>query len=82
MRTTLTLDPDVAAKLKQQMRRNGKSFKETINEALRLGLEHERLLRRTTKPFVVRARPLGLKPGYSYDCIGRLLEQLDEEQTE
>ncbi|MGH7962252.1 MAG: CopG family transcriptional regulator [Candidatus Binatia bacterium] len=38
MRTTITLDQDVAAKLKAEARRSGKSFKETINEAIRRGL--------------------------------------------
>jgi hypothetical protein len=38
VRTTLTLDDDVAAKLHQESRRTGKSFKETVNEYLRIGL--------------------------------------------
>ena len=37
MRTTLTLEEDVAAKLKAETRRTGRSFKETVNEILRLG---------------------------------------------
>lgn len=36
MRTTLTIDDDVAARLKRLSR--GKSFKEITNHALRLGL--------------------------------------------
>ncbi|PYS27035.1 MAG: hypothetical protein DMF75_21135 [Acidobacteria bacterium] len=38
MRTTLTLDDDVAAKLDADARRSGRSFKETVNHYLRLGL--------------------------------------------
>jgi hypothetical protein len=37
MRTTLTLDDDVAALLKETAK-EGKSFKRTVNEALRAGL--------------------------------------------
>ena len=38
MRTTLTLDPDVAALAKRVQRERGQSFKELVNEALRRGL--------------------------------------------
>jgi hypothetical protein len=38
MRTTITLDPDVAALVKKLERREGKSFKEIVNAALREGL--------------------------------------------
>ncbi len=39
MRTTLTLDPDVAAMLKKEMRQQKATLKETINKALRAGLQ-------------------------------------------
>ena len=39
MRTTLTLDDDVAVLLKRLVKRRGTSLKETVNEALRNGLE-------------------------------------------
>jgi hypothetical protein len=76
VRTTLTLDDDVTAKLKEQVRKSGKPFKEVVNRFLRMGLntpEHSRPRRR----FVVKARPLGLPPGLSYDNIEDLLEQLE-----
>jgi hypothetical protein len=38
MRTTLTIDDDVAALLQRAMARTKKSLKEQVNEALRLGL--------------------------------------------
>lgn len=37
-RTTLTLDEDVADKLKRQAERRGVSFKDVVNAALRTGL--------------------------------------------
>ena len=37
MRTTLTLDPDVAALVRKAMR-SGRSFKEVVNDAIRRGL--------------------------------------------
>jgi len=38
MRTTLTLDPDVAAALEKVVSGSGVSFKEAVNTALRKGL--------------------------------------------
>jgi hypothetical protein len=38
MRTTLTLDDDVADKLKREAERRGVSFKYIVNDALRSGL--------------------------------------------
>ena len=68
MRTTITLDPDVAGRIKERMARTQASFKETVNEVLRAGLtETER--QRSAKPFRVRARDLGLRTGLSYDHI-------------
>lgn len=76
MRTTLTLDDDVHAKLLAEMRRSGRSFKATVNHFLRLGLNAPRKLR-PARPFRVRARPLGLPPGLSYDDVAGLLEHLE-----
>ena len=42
MRTTVTLDPDVEAKLSTLMRERGISFKETLNSAIRAGLANTR----------------------------------------
>ena len=73
MRTTITLDEDVTAKLKAEMRKTGKSFKETVNETLRVGLLSRQQAPRR-KPFKVKARDLGLKPGYSLDKVWDLIE--------
>ncbi|MBI4482065.1 MAG: hypothetical protein HY652_04145 [Acidobacteria bacterium] len=76
MRTTLTLDEDVAAKLKTETRKSGQSFRQTVNYFLRLGLNLRREMKHANR-FVVRARPLGQRPGLNYDNIGELLEQLE-----
>jgi len=72
----LTLDDDVGAKLRQEMRRSGRPFKQVVNEFLRLGLNARRELQPPRK-FTVRTRPLGLPPGLSYDNVEELLDQLD-----
>ncbi len=76
MRTTLTLDDDVAAKLGERCRKSGRSFKVVINEVLRESLT----VRKPTPPrrrFQVRTRALGLRAGRSYDNIGELLEEIE-----
>jgi hypothetical protein len=77
MRTTLTIDEDVAAKLKAEARRTGKAFRQVVNEALRAGLATARKPSRQ-EPFKVVARDLGsLKPGLSLDSVANLLEQAE-----
>ncbi|HAO80102.1 MAG TPA: DUF2191 domain-containing protein [Verrucomicrobia subdivision 3 bacterium] len=78
MRTTLTLDPDVAAKAKRGAARLGQPFKSVINSALRIGLD-EVLKPPTAKPYRAKPLPLGLKPGFSYDNIAELLAQAEGE---
>lgn len=76
MRTTLTLDEDLAAKLKEEMRRSGESFKRTVNRILRQGFEApgpDQLAR----PFRIQPRDLGLKPGIELDNVAELLEDLE-----
>jgi len=76
MRTTITLDDDIAAKLRSEMRESGRTFKETVNGLLRQGLNSRRGLSHTRK-FVVRARALNARRGVNFDNIGELLEHLE-----
>jgi len=78
MRTTLTLDPDVAAKAKKGAAKLGRPFKEIINAALRIGLDQV-LKPPSAKPYRTQARPLGLQRGLSYDNIGELLARAEGE---
>lgn len=59
MRTTVTLDDDLKAKLDLEMRKSGKSFQEALNSYLRLGMDAQ-AHSKSVKSLVVRARPLGL----------------------
>ena len=77
MRKTVTLDEDVAAKLEAEMRRSGRSFKETINEVLRRGFRPPKDIQ-ANRPFRVQARDLGaLQPGLGSDDIAGLLERVE-----
>ena len=77
MRTALTLDDDIAAKLKAEARRLGRPFRDVVNDALRRGLT-ARGQSSAHSPFQVTARDLGaLRPGISLDNVGELLEQAE-----
>lgn len=73
-RTTLTLEDDVAERLRQESRRTGKSFKDVVNETLRAGLVRGPT---TPAPFKVLARDMGLKLGFDLDDIEGLLDQVE-----
>lgn len=77
MRTTLTLDDDVAAKLEAEARRSGLSFKETVNTMLRIGIAARRG-KLPRQPFKVK--PLALEPldaNFDFDNIEALLDQVE-----
>jgi hypothetical protein len=80
MRTTLTLDRDVADRLKLEIRRSGKAMKVVVNEALRLGLG---LVGKPMRPprFQVRPHAFGFKPGVDLDRINQLVDELESEET-
>ena len=78
MRTTLTLDPDVAAKARRATARTGLPFKSVINQALRLGIEAV-MSPPAAKPYRTKPHPMGLKPGLSYDNISELLAVAEDE---
>ena len=76
MRTTVSLDDDVAAKLHDRMTRYGATFKETLNDCLRRGLDqsNDDDLAAT---FTIKPRSMGLRPGVNLDDISGTLELLD-----
>jgi hypothetical protein len=76
VRTTLTLDDDVAAKLKSLARRSGRAFRDVVNDTLRRGLARPSA-QQSPQPVKTNSRNLGLKPGLSLDNVGALLEQIE-----
>jgi hypothetical protein len=59
MRTTLTLDPDVAAALERVRGSTGLGLKEAVNEAMRRGLAQLEKRTSAKRPFRTRAVNLG-----------------------
>ncbi|MGQ0540481.1 MAG: hypothetical protein ACT4O9_01365 [Blastocatellia bacterium] len=82
MRTTITLDKDVELAVKEEMKTgDGKTFKEAVNELIRLGryFKQERATKQR-KPFKVKAKNLGLYEHLNYDKTSELLGMLDDEE--
>jgi predicted transcriptional regulator len=77
MRTTLTLDDDVATRVRAEARRTGRPFKVVLNDLLRTALVLRRELASAQPPFRVRARGARIGPGLNFDNVGELLEQLE-----
>ena len=77
MRTTLTLDDDLARELKDEARHKGRPLKQVVNETLRAGLA----ARRRTTARRYRLTPVslgGVVPGIDLDKALRLAEALDD----
>ena len=78
MRTTVTLDKDVERLLRLAMHRSRRSFKETLNAALRTGLGGNSV-QAPRAAFVVKARPMGLRAGVDPAGLNKLADDLEME---
>jgi hypothetical protein len=78
MRTTLTLDPDVAQLLEEETHRQRKPFKQVVNEAIRRGLAP---VPKASGPERYRVRPhkTTLRPGIDAGSLNRLVDELEDE---
>lgn len=73
IRTTVTLDEDVLERVQREARSRGDSFRNTLNNLLRLGLlsAAQAPARRTLR---IEPVHMGVRPGLNYDDIGGLLD--------
>ncbi|MDX2179110.1 MAG: hypothetical protein SFV18_05920 [Bryobacteraceae bacterium] len=77
MRTTLTLDPDVAALLDQVREKEGLGLKEAVNEGLRYGLLAMTRPREST-PFRTKPWPDAALRIDNVDNVWKVLEELEQ----
>jgi hypothetical protein len=75
MRTTVTLDPDVEAKLRDTMRERGVSFKVALNDAVRSGLQGEL---KPSRPFKVMSSPMGAR--FNIDKALTIAAELEDDE--
>lgn len=81
MRTTLTLDDELAAALHAEARRSGRSFKDVVNETLRRGLTRGDKPGRGPRRFRVRAKACGFRPGIDLSRLNQLVDELEIERA-
>ena len=75
MRTTVTLDPDVAAQVQTLMRERGLTFKDAINQTLRAGFGRGG----EAVAYRVPVGDLGLRPGVDLTKGLRHASELEDE---
>jgi len=78
MRTTLTLDPDVAQLLEKEVHRQRKPFKQVVNDALRRALGGGGSGRRVA-PYRVVPHQAKLRPGLDRLALNRLADELEDD---
>lgn len=76
MRTTVTLDDDVAEALKNASREHGVSFKDVLNMAIRRGLARGRS---TQEPYSLPTFALGVRPGVDLDKASHLAADMEDD---
>ena len=78
MRTTLTIDDDLAGLLKRRARELGVPFKEAVNRTIRAGLGEAAKRRRGAAPKTI-PHSFGFRPGVDLDKLGQLADELEAE---
>ncbi len=80
MRTTMTIDEDVAAQIKKKRIGGiGKTFKEVVNETLRDGLRFAAEQdRKPKRKFELKGRLLRSKMPFNFNKVHQLVEIIDE----
>ncbi|MGH7819088.1 MAG: ribbon-helix-helix protein, CopG family [Candidatus Binatia bacterium] len=77
MRTTLTLDDDVAAKLRHLARQRRASFKEIVNSVLRRGLSRQEPSRKAAERYRVRTFRSAFRAGIDALRLNALADELE-----
>lgn len=80
VRTTLTIDDDLAGLLQRRARETGVSFKETVNRTLRAGLGADSATAKKRKAPKTRTHSFGALPGIDLDKLGQLADELEAEE--
>lgn len=75
MRTTVTIDPEVAEKLHSYAHRRGLSFKKALNELILRGLSHQSLVK--PERFQIEPHCGGFRPGIDANRLNQLVDELE-----
>ena len=76
MRTTLTIDDDVATLLQKEVSRSGEPFKQTVNRLLRLGLD-QAMCPAKPRPFKIRPLNYSLPEAWTSGSVQELIDMVE-----
>jgi hypothetical protein len=74
MRTTLTIDDELARELQNLARKSGKSFKDVVSDVLRMGLG-------SPQPFRVHPKACGFRAGIDITKLNQVVDDLEIERA-
>lgn len=77
MRTTLTLDDDVARLIDDAVHRERRAMKRVVNDALRRALAPSA----PTEPFEVTPHRSAVRAGLDVDSLNRLADQMGDDEV-
>jgi hypothetical protein len=78
VRTTVTLDPDTDKLIRDVMRERGVSFKQALNDAIRVGLMRPK--RNGPRPFTQKTYSLGTEQYFRWDKALAVADAIEDEE--
>lgn len=78
MRTTVTLDPDTEKLIRNIMRERSVSFKQALNDAIRVGLKPAK--RNGARPFAQKTYSLGAEQYFRWDKALAVADAIEDEE--
>ena len=76
MRTTLTIEDDIAVRIEERRRRDGQSLKQVVNALLREGLRSGQR-KPDARRYRTKPQALGMRPGFDAAKLNQLVDELD-----
>ena len=74
----MTLDRDLERVLRETAERTHRPFKKVLNDTLRVGIEQSAGMGQS-EPFILKARPMGLRAGHDPAGFNQLADDLEAE---
>ena len=79
VRTTLTIDDDVAQEIRRRMRTGERTLKDVVNDLLRKGIAGGARPLPPQERFTVLARSAGFRPGVDPRKLNQLVDEMETE---
>ena len=76
MRTTLTIDDDIAVRIEERQRRDKQSLKQVVNALLREGLRSGQRAP-AVREYRTKAHALRIRPGFDAARLNQLVDELE-----